>query len=147
MYCQTSSSVQLDSGNTRMLSPLRLRALYRRHSSGRWFFGIPPVLGGAEREDALLRPDLLLVAAGAAERRVEAVLVERLLQRLGLHHVGVHLRSVVERIDALGAPLGVDVDHQLEARSRRPIRSRNAYISRNFHGRVDVQQRKRQPAG
>ena len=27
MYCQMSSSVQFDSGNTRMLSPLRMRAL------------------------------------------------------------------------------------------------------------------------
>ena len=39
MYCQTSSSVQLEIGNTRMLSPGCLRVLYRRHSSGRWFFG------------------------------------------------------------------------------------------------------------
>ena len=39
MYCQMSSSVQFDSGNTRMLSPLALRALYSRQSSGRWLFG------------------------------------------------------------------------------------------------------------
>jgi hypothetical protein len=36
---------------------------------------------------------LLLVAARAAERGVEAVLVQGLLQALGLHHVGVHLAS------------------------------------------------------
>ena len=39
MYAQTSSSVQLDSGNTRMCSPRLIRVLYRFHSSGRWFFG------------------------------------------------------------------------------------------------------------
>src|SRR3954447_5047674 len=39
MYCQTSSSVQFDSGNTRTLSPPLCRALYVRHSSGRCFFG------------------------------------------------------------------------------------------------------------
>ena len=35
MYCQTSSSVQFESGNTRMLSPLSIRALKRFHNSGR----------------------------------------------------------------------------------------------------------------
>src|SRR2546422_3579701 len=39
MYCQTSSSVQLLIGNTRMCSPFATRVLYRLHSSGRWFFG------------------------------------------------------------------------------------------------------------
>lgn len=34
-----SSSVQLESGNTRTLSPGPVRALYRFHNSGRWFFG------------------------------------------------------------------------------------------------------------
>ena len=39
MYCQISSSVQLDNGNTRMLSPGAFLPLYRFQSSGRWFFG------------------------------------------------------------------------------------------------------------
>ena len=39
MYCQTSSSVQFEIGNTRMLSPLFLRVLYSRQSSGRCIFG------------------------------------------------------------------------------------------------------------
>src|SRR5713226_6802692 len=39
MYSQTSSSVQLESGNTRMLSPLSRRELKIFHNSGRWFFG------------------------------------------------------------------------------------------------------------
>jgi hypothetical protein len=39
MYCQTSSSVQLDSGNTRMLSPVRMRLFRSVQSSGRWCFG------------------------------------------------------------------------------------------------------------
>src|SRR4051812_12102255 len=34
-----SSSVQLDSGNTRIDSPRWIRPLYRSQSSGRWFFG------------------------------------------------------------------------------------------------------------
>ena len=38
-YCQMSSSVQSDRGNTRMCSPARWRPLNSDHSSGRWFFG------------------------------------------------------------------------------------------------------------
>ncbi len=34
-----SSSVQFESGKTRMLSPEPMRPLKRFHSSGRWFFG------------------------------------------------------------------------------------------------------------
>ena len=40
---------------------------------------VPLVQAVAEAVDALLGPRLLLVAAGAAERRVELVVVERLL--------------------------------------------------------------------
>jgi hypothetical protein len=41
----------------------------------------------AEREDPLLRPRALLVAAGAAERRVEAPVLDRVEQRHGLQPV------------------------------------------------------------
>src|SRR4030067_782717 len=39
MYCQTSSSVQLDKGKTLMDSPFLTFPLYMFQSSGRWFFG------------------------------------------------------------------------------------------------------------
>ena len=39
MYSQTSSSVQLESGKTRMFSCLLCLPLYRFQSSGRWFLG------------------------------------------------------------------------------------------------------------
>jgi hypothetical protein len=55
------------------------------------------MIGGAEREDALLGAALLLVAAGAAEGRVEAVFVERLLQALGLPEHRCAGRAVIER--------------------------------------------------
>ncbi len=74
--------------------------------------GIPAVLLAAEREDALLGARLLLVAARAADRRVEAVLIQRLLQRLGLHHVGMHGGAVADRADALGDAFGIGVHVQ-----------------------------------
>ena len=67
MYCHTSSSVQLLIGNTRTCSPLCTRALYRFHSSGRWFFGSHWPNASRKREHALLRARLLLVAARAAD--------------------------------------------------------------------------------
>ncbi len=76
---------------------------------------VPPVLRGAEREDALLRTRLLLVAARAAERGVEAVLRQRLLQPLGLPHVGVDGRTVRERVDVLRDRVRVGVHQELEA--------------------------------
>jgi hypothetical protein len=43
-------------------------------------FRVPAMVGGAEREDALLGTGFLLIAAGAAESSVEAVMVQRLFQ-------------------------------------------------------------------
>src|SRR3546814_19965380 len=65
---------------------------------GPLLLGIPAVTCGAEGEDALRRPALLLVAPRAAEGDIEAVEVERLLQSLGLPHVGVQ-GAMVERVD------------------------------------------------
>ena len=92
-----------------------MRVLYRSHNSGRWFFGIPAVLRVAEGEHALLRARLLLVAARAADGRVEAALVQRLLQRLRLHHVGVHRGAVRDRADAARDAVGIGVHAQVDA--------------------------------
>ncbi len=50
---------------------------------------VPAMAGSAEGENALLGTARLFVATRAAEGRIEAVLVERLLQGLRLQHVGV----------------------------------------------------------
>jgi len=56
MYCQTSSSVQLESGKTRMCSPAAWRPLYRLHSSGRWRRGSqPPDSSRSEKIRSLAR--------------------------------------------------------------------------------------------
>ena len=52
-----------------------------------------------DAEDSLLGPRLLLVSSGTAEGEVELPLLEGLLEALGLPHVRVQRRSVVERID------------------------------------------------
>src|SRR5947209_1549977 len=55
-----------------------LADIVQRPQLGPLALGVPPVVLVAEAEDALLGSALLLVAPGAAERRVEAVFVERL---------------------------------------------------------------------
>src|SRR6476469_4786396 len=75
---------------------LALADIVERPQLGPLPLRVPAVIAVAEAEHALLRAALFLVAPGAAERGVEAVLVERLLQPFGLPHVGVQ-RPVIER--------------------------------------------------
>ncbi len=51
--------------------------------------GVPAMLRIAEREDAFLGAGLLLIAAGASERGIEAILAEGLFEAFGLHDFGV----------------------------------------------------------
>jgi hypothetical protein len=104
--------------------------------------GVPAVLGRSDREHPLLGPGLLLVAAGTAEREVEAVLVEGLLQALGLPDVGVHRRAMVERVDAPRHRVRVLVHEQLHADlGGHPVAELVHRLE--LPRRVDVQQRER----
>src|SRR5207245_1720631 len=78
---------------------------------------VPAMLFRTDREDALFRARFFFVAPGAAERRIEAVVVERLLQALGLPDVGVYRRAVRKRIDVFLESLGVPVYQQFELES------------------------------
>src|SRR5581483_6966613 len=62
-------------------------------------FGIPPMLGGSKREHSLLGARLLLVPAGPSERRVEPMLLQRLLETLRLPQVCVQSGPMLERVD------------------------------------------------
>ena len=63
---------------------------------GTLVLGVPLVELVAEGEDAFLGAALFFVAAGSAKGGVELVLVEGVEQGLGLHQVGVYLRTVGE---------------------------------------------------
>ncbi len=98
------------------------------------------MLRGAEGEHALLGAGFLLVAARPAEGRVELVFVERLLQRLRLHDLGVKLRTVRERPDAHLDPLGIDVFDELQAPFLDDVVAELDHLA-ELPGRVDVEQR------
>src|SRR5690606_29809254 len=93
--------------HARVVEVPQLRALAAR---------VPAVRRVAEREHALLRTRLLLVAARAADRRVVAASLERLLERQRLHHLGVDAGTMAERTDAVAHAVGIDVHAQLDAR-------------------------------
>ena len=101
---------------------------------------------GPEREHTLLGPGLFLVTAGAAERDIEPVVIECLLQGLGLHDVGVERGPVVQGVDVLLDPLGVDVDQ--EVHTGLPGHVVPEVVHRlELPAGVDVQERERRRAG
>ena len=85
--------------------------------------GINPIDSGSSLHTQVMKTEALkqaldlygFDAAFGGARRDEAVEVERLLQGLGLHHLGVQGRTGVDRIDAAGDPVLVGVDLQVDA--------------------------------
>src|SRR5262245_8377057 len=73
---------------------------------------VPVLRDVAEGKYALLGARLLLVAARPAERRVETMRGQRLLQRLGLHDVGVERAAMSNRRNAVLHALLVGMDDQ-----------------------------------
>ena len=73
MYCQMSSSVQLEIGKHPDALALGLLGVVEMPQFRPLILRIPAVAGRAEGEHALLGPALLLVAPRAAEGRIEAV--------------------------------------------------------------------------
>jgi hypothetical protein len=99
------------------------------------------VTGLPQREDALLGPRPLLVAPGAADRRVEPAGIERLAQRDRLHDPGVLVRAVAERRH----PIGVRVHPQVEPQPPGRVVPEGDHLPELPAG-VDVQHGQRHPA-
>src|SRR5262249_60469706 len=76
---------------------------------------IPLLTGAAEREHALLGARSLFVAPCTGNRGVETVRLHGLLERFGLHDLGVVGGAVIERIDAPAPALSVGMNDEIEA--------------------------------
>jgi hypothetical protein len=100
----------------------------------------------AEGKNTFLGPALLLVAPGAAKRRVEAMLVQRVLQRLGFHHMGVQRGARCDRADAPSDAVLVDMNDQIEIEASRQIVAKPDHVAK-FPGGIDMEQGKRQRRG
>ncbi len=99
-----------------------------------------------EGVDPLLGAGFFLVTAGAAEGGIEAVLVQRLFQTLGLHHVGVHRAAVGEGTDALRHPFGVHVHQQVQIHLLDHALAEAVHLA-EFPAGVHMQHREWQAAG
>ena len=127
---------------------LRVRCACCRafHSSGPLVLWIPPMRAIAKGEDPLLGARTLLVPTCPANGRIETVPVERLLERLRLHHVRVHPGAMTQRSDAACHTVLIDVNDEIK-----PMPG-GGFIAEPDHfpelpGGVHVQQRKRRIAG
>src|SRR5207253_9224363 len=78
-------------------------------------------------------------AARGTERRVEAVLVKRLLESLCLHDFGVNRGAVDERIDVHLHAVGVDMYDEVETEFLRPAVAKLVHVAELPRG-VDVEQ-------
>src|SRR3546814_11510231 len=82
----------------------------------------------------LLGARFFLVAARTADGGVKLPLVQRLLERLGLHHIGVHSGTVADRANALGQAdrksvvEGKSVSVRVDLGGRRIITQKNKHI-------------------
>jgi hypothetical protein len=65
---------------------------------------LPGMARRAQREDALLGVRLILVAPAAAQRDIEAGMIQRRLQRFGQQQPGVFAVSVSQGIDLARRP-------------------------------------------
>ena len=124
--------------------PGLLVGVVKRPELGTLALGVPAVLGITEREHALFGSAALFVAASAAERDVESVLVKRLLERDRLHDVGVNGRAVVERIDPPLDTVLIGMNDEVEAvLASHLCAERDHFLE--LPRRVDVEERKGWP--
>ena len=127
MYSQTSSSVQFESGNTRMLSPLVQPGIEEVPQFRPLVLRIPLAVRIAERVDAFLGARFLFVAAGSADRRIELAFRQSIEQSAGFQQTAALLGAQVAGIGARFDRCPVRVDDQLRAdfrgRTGRGIRS------------------------
>src|SRR5437763_55356 len=80
------------------------------------------------------------VAPGPADRGIEAVAIERPLERLGFHDAGVQRRAGIDRIDVLGHAFFVDIDDEIKPEALRGRVAERDHVPELPPG-VDMQQR------
>jgi len=92
-----------------------------------------------------LARDFFLVAACAAEGRIEAVFVERLLERFGLHHLVCSTEPESNGLIPRARPSSFNAP-ELEAEALGGGVAERDHLA-EFPRRIDVQQRKRRLGG
>ncbi len=102
------------------------------------------MLGAAEGKDALLGARFFFIATGATDRAIESVHIQRLLQGLRLHHIGMHGGAVRYWTDARRHAIWIGVHTQVHASLGDSSIPKRDHLGKLPAG-VDMQQRHRRP--
>src|SRR5215207_9994203 len=100
------------------------------------------MLSRAKRENALLGARFLLVTSSTTKGRVKLIHVQRLLEGLGLHDVGVGVGAVGDWVDVVCQPIGIRVDQELQAETLRCLVPKFDHVP-EFPGCIHVEEWKR----
>ena len=103
---------------------------------------VPIMRGVAEGEHPFLGARLFLVAPRPAEGRIEMMALQRLLQALRLHDVGVEGAAMGDRRDAVAHALLIGMHHEIDAEPLRLAVAEGDHLA-ELPGGIDVQQRER----
>ena len=95
---------------------------------------------------ALLGAGFFLISPCAAKCCIETVGVKRLTQSHRLHHVGMRVGAVIDRIDAVSHAVLVDMDDQIEPQILGHLVAERDHLAK-FPGGVDMKKRKRRLGG
>src|SRR6476469_5615989 len=132
MYCQMSSSVQFEIGKQRIDSPLCLRPLYRRQSSGRWFFGSQRCCAERNEKTRSFARDFSssrrAPPKAASKPCLSSACFSPSVLQMSVCTAEPCVNGLILRATASGF-----VCTSSSSPSSAAVRSRNAYISRNFH--------------
>ena len=142
MYCQTSSSVQFDSGKTRIDLALPDAGVVEAPELRPLVARVPGVAGGAEaRRCAPWRGSSPRRAARRRRPRRSRTCRAPACSAFGLHHLGVQRRARGDRVDAARARPSWLMWTIRSSPSARAVSSRKRDHLAELPGRVDVQQR------
>ena len=96
------------------------------------------MIGRPKAEYPLLGAAFFLIASRTAERCIEPVMIERLLQSLGLPHIGMQ-PAMIERVDAFFQSFGILINEQLHPGFTRRFFAKRVHRF-EFPSRIDMQQ-------
>src|ERR1700733_13672587 len=94
----------------------------------------------AQRKHALFRPTFFLIAASTADGGIDIVPVKRLLERHGLHRMGMQRRPRNDGVDTCLEAFFVDVDYKIQSQPFCGSIAESNHVP-EFPRRVDVQKR------
>ena len=83
---------------------------------------------------------------GPPNRGIKAMQIQRPLERLRLHHIGMHRRAMRDRTHPCSESFLMNVDNQVQPVLLHQLIAKSDHLA-ELPGGIDMQQRKRKPTG